>query len=53
MKELPTTAEIAKPRAEPPPVEPADGRTAGHATVPSDGSRSATVPGRPRTDDGS
>ncbi|MFG2724068.1 hypothetical protein [Streptomyces canus] len=52
MKELPTTAEIARPRAEPPPaVEAADGKTVGHATVLSDGSRSATESGCTRTDD--
>lgn len=46
-------AEVAKPRAEPaeplPAVEAADGKSVGLATVPSDGSRSATEPGCTRT----
>ncbi|MCX4858937.1 hypothetical protein [Streptomyces canus] len=48
-------AEVAKPRAEPaespPAVDAADGKAVGHATVPSDGSRSATEPGCTRSDD--
>ncbi|MFE2212307.1 hypothetical protein ACFW93_10090 [Streptomyces canus] len=48
-------AEVAKPRAEPaespPALEAADGKAVGHATVPSDGSRSTTEPGCTRVDD--